>query len=121
MDSDLVKPIHKLYQLKLYGRWLFVILVWLLLGSWSLWQFRQDFALIQDHFTWVAIRYGLAFQLLPTFGLFFCIGLTGSTLVWQSSHLIWGISPKEMLRLEVEVKRIQAEGPRHPFWKWIFK
>lgn len=121
MDVDLNKQIHRLYQLKLYGRWLLVVLCWLFVGPWLLWQFREDLSLIQENFTWVAIRYGLAFQLIPTLGLFICIGLTASTLVWQSIHLIWGLSPKEKLQLEAQVKTIQAIGPRHPFWRWLFE
>ena len=120
MNSNISQPVQRLYQLNLYGRWFLVVSAWLILAPWSLWRLRGDLGLLQDHFTWVAIRYGLAFLLVPAFCLFFCIGLTGSVLVWHSQHLCWGISPREQLRWENQVKKIQSLDPRHPLWRWVF-
>lgn len=119
-DPSLTQQIQRLYELNLYRRWLFVMLCWLTLGQYALWQLREEIVLIREHFTWVAIRYGLAFNLIPAFSLFFCIGATGAVLVWQSLHIINGLSPREKMRLENQVKHIQKSGPKHPLWKWVF-
>ncbi|MEM8780221.1 MAG: hypothetical protein AAGF26_15390 [Cyanobacteria bacterium P01_G01_bin.49] len=118
-DPILTCQIQRLYELTLYRRWLFVILCWLTLGQYSLWQLREEFSLLREHFTWVAVRYGLAFNLIPAFSLFFCVGVTGAVLVWQSLHIINGFSPREKMRLENQVKQIQKSGPKHPLWKLI--
>ena len=39
------------------------------------------------HFTWVALRYAIAFNRLPALGLSFCIGLTVATLIGHSHSL----------------------------------
>jgi hypothetical protein len=119
-DPNLAEQVQRLYELSIYRRWLFVMLCWLTFGQYGLWQFRGDFDLWRDHFTWVALRYGLAFHMMAAFGIFFCIGMTGAVLVWQSSHILRGLSPREKLRLENEVKNIRELGPKHPLWKWIF-
>ncbi len=114
------QQVQRLYQLNLYRRWLFVILAWLTLGLFSLWQLRREFELWHEHFTWVAVRYGLAFNLISAFSLFFCIGITGAVLVWQSTHILRGLSPREKLRLENQLKKIKQLKPSHPLRKWIF-
>lgn len=119
--SDLTKPAQKLFTLQLYGRWSFVAIAWLTLAPLSIWELREDISIIQDHFTWAAVRYSLAFNILPAYCLFFCVAITGSVLVWQSLYILKGISPREQLRLENQVKKIQITGPKHPLWKWIFK
>ena len=118
-DPILNQQVQRLYQFNLYGRWLFVIFCWLTLGLFSTWQLRGEFELWQQHFTWAAVRYGLAFNLIPAFSLFFCFGVTGSVFVWQSSHILYGLSPREKLRLKNQVLKIQKSGPSHPLWKWI--
>lgn len=120
-DPILPQQVQRLYQFNLYGRWLFVLFCWLTLGLFSVWRLRGEFVLWYEDFTWVALRYGLAFNLTPSFSLFFCIGVTGSVLVWQSCHIVRGLSPREKLRLENQVIKIQKSGPSHPLWKWIFK
>ncbi len=40
------------------------------------------------HFTWVALRYAIAFNRLPALGLSFCIGLTVATLISHSRSLV---------------------------------
>ncbi|MBE9176438.1 hypothetical protein IQ225_15985 [Synechocystis salina LEGE 06155] len=120
-DQCLSKPAYRLYQAGVYGRWLVVALLWCTLIPWSLWQFREDIVLLQDHFTWVAIRYGFAFQLVPAFTLFASIGFTGAVLVRQSCHLLWGLSIKERNNLIRGTARIRKIGPRHPLWRWLFR
>ncbi|HAC65328.1 MAG TPA: hypothetical protein DCF68_17815 [Cyanothece sp. UBA12306] len=120
-DPLLNQQVQRLYQFNLYGRWLFVLACWLTLGLFSLWHLREEFLIWHEHFTWVALRYGLAFNIIPAFSLFFCIGVTGSVLVWQSTHILRGLSPREQLRLKNQVLNIQKSGPSHPLWKWISK
>ncbi|MGP0128544.1 MAG: hypothetical protein ACTMUB_04530 [cyanobacterium endosymbiont of Rhopalodia musculus] len=118
-DTILNQQVQRLYQLNLYRRWLFIILCWLTLGSFSLWKLWGEFELWHEHFTWVALRYGLAFNLLPTFSLFFCIAITGAVLTWHSSYIICGLSPREKVRLKNQLKKIQQLKPSHPLRKWV--
>jgi hypothetical protein len=120
-DSELQQQVEKLHRLTVYGRWLLVLGCWLLIGLASLWAFRNDIALIRQYFTWTALRYALAFNYWPSIGLAFCLAITGAVLVWQSRNIILGISPREKLRLEQQVRKIQAKGPRHPLWRWVVK
>ncbi len=112
--------IKRLYKLNLYGRWLFVVVCWLTFGTYSLWHLRGEFELWREHFTWVAVRYGFAFNLIPAFSLFFCVGVTGSVLVWQSTHILRGFSPREKMRLENQLKKIEQLKPNNPIRKWVF-
>jgi hypothetical protein len=116
----LSKPAYRLYCIGGYCRWGGVVLVWLTLIPWALLQFRDDIRLLLDHFTWVALRYSFSFQLLPTFCLLMGLGITGSVLVRQSCHLLWGLSIKERNRLIRNTSKIRQMGPRHPLWKWLF-
>ncbi len=116
---NLSKPARRLYELSLYGRWLFVLLCWLMLAPYSVWRLWKDFQLWREHFTWVAVRYAFAFNLIAAFSLFFCIGITGAVLVWQSNHLLRGLSDREKMRLENQARKIQESGSQHPLWKWV--
>lgn len=118
-DSDFQQKVTKLYQLSIYGRWLVVIASWLTFGVYALWSLREEIAIALDYFTWAAVYYGLHFNFIPTLCLAFCIGMTTSVLVWQSRNLIWGLPAIEKHRLERKVKKIIAQGDRHPLWKWI--
>ncbi len=120
-NSDLSKPIQRLFKLYLYGRWFFAAIAWLILAPWAIWQLKDDIALINEYFTWVAVRYSLAFHLIPVYCLFFCFGMTVSVLVRHIIYILKGLSPREQLRLENQVKKIQATGPKHPLWKWIYR
>jgi hypothetical protein len=120
LDFQLHKQVQRLYQLNLYGRWFFVVICWLSLGTLGVWGLRHEFPIWQDYFTWTALRYGLAYNLSYTLCIGFCIGLTASVLVWQSYNLLHGgIAPHERQRLERKVKKIRLIGSRHPLWKWI--
>lgn len=119
LDPSFVSQVQRLHQLTVYGRWLFVGLLWLSIGSLSLWGLRSEIALWQQYFTWVAVRYGLYYNPLPTFGLAICIGMTASVLVWQSRNILLGVPPQEQRRLEQQVCRIRQQGPSHPLWKWV--
>jgi hypothetical protein len=120
-EIDLIfkRQVQKLHQLTVYSRWLVVALLWLTIGSLSLWGLREEIALWLQYFTWVAVRYGLYYNPLPAFGLAFCISMTISAIVWQSRNLLLGLPPKEQQRLEQQVYRIRQQGASHPLWKWI--
>lgn len=117
--SDFQQKVDRLYKLSIYGRWLVVILSWLTLGLYAIWNLRAEIALCLDYFTWAALYYGLHFNFLPTLCLAFCIGITASVLVWQSRNIIWGLPDSEKRKLEGQVKKIMAKGIKHPLWKWI--
>ena len=118
-QSDFQHKVARLYKLSVYKRWLFVAVSWLTLGSYALWDLREEIAFAVDYFTWAAIYYGLHFNFVPTLCLAFCIGVTVSALVWQSRNLIWGLPADEKRKLEKQVKRILAKGDKHPLWNWI--
>lgn len=119
IHADFQQKVEKLYQLSIYGRWLFVIASWLTLGLYALWNLKEEIAIALDYFTWAAVYYGLHFNFVPTLCLAFCIGVTVSALVWQSRNLIWGLPVEEKRRLEKQVKKILAKGNKHPLWKWL--
>ncbi|WP_346016645.1 hypothetical protein [Chroococcidiopsis sp. CCMEE 29] len=119
LDPTFKQQVQKLHHLTVYGRWLIVGLLWLSIGSLSLWGLRAEIALWRQYFTWVAVRYGLYYNPLPTFGLALCIGMTISVLVWQSRNILLGLPPKEQRRLEQQVRRIRQQGKSHPLWKWV--
>lgn len=116
---DFQHKVARLYKLSVYKRWLFVAVSWLTLGSYALWDLREEIAIAVDYFTWAAIYYGLHFNFVPTICLAFCIGVTVSALVWQSRNLIWGLPADEKRKLKKQVKKILAKGDKHPLWKWI--
>lgn len=113
------QQVQRLHQLTVYGRWLLVGLLWVSIGSLSLWALRSEIALWRQYFTWVAVRYGLYYNPLPTFGLALCIGMTVATLVWQSRNILLGLPIQEKQHLEQQVLRIRRQGSSHPLWKWI--
>jgi len=118
-DQSFVQQVQRLHQLTVYGRWLFVICLWLTIAPLSLWNLHAEIALWQQYFTWVAVRYGLLYHPLSTLGLAFCIGMTTAVLIWQSRNILIGLPPQEKERLEKQVYRIRQQGPTHPLWKWV--
>jgi hypothetical protein len=119
IDPQFKVEMDRLYRLTLYGRWVLVGLLWLLLGSWSLWDLRESITLMQTYFTWSALRYGLVFHPLGAIGLGLCVSLTVSVLVWQSRNLIWGLPQTEQKRLHESVCKIRQQGRSHPLWRWV--
>ena len=119
IDTNFTQQVQKLHQLTVYGRWFFVGCLWLTIAPLSLWNLRGELALLQQYFTWVAVRYGLFYNPLSTLGLAICIGTTVSTLVWQSRNILLGLPQQEQKRLEKQVFKIRQQGHTHPLWKWI--
>lgn len=119
-DNDTFKvQVQRLHQIAVGGRWLAIGLLWLTVGSLSIWSLRHEISLWQEYFTWVAVRYGMHHNPLPAFGLSLCIGMTTAVLVWQSRNILLGISPQYRKRLELSVCRIRQQGASHPLWKWV--
>lgn len=119
LDPTFKQQVQRLHHLTVYGRWLFVALLWISIGSLSLWGLRSEIALWRQYITWAAVRYGLYYNPLPTFGLAFCIGMTVAVLVWQSRNILLGLPRPEQRRLEEQVYRIRQQGSSHPLWKWV--
>ena len=121
LDPIFKNQIDRLYHLTIYGRWLTLGLLWLTVGAYSLYELRYPLSLVQEYFTWAAVKYGLAFQPIPALGLCLCVGMTASTLIGQSYNSIWGISKPERQRLIKQVAKIRKQGSSHPLWKWVVR
>ncbi len=113
------EDLQRLLVLMTYGRWMVVLTLWLTVGLVSLWQFRFRIQLLLDSFTWVALRYGLAYHQVAAFGLSLCLGMTIAVLGWHSRTLFFGLSKPEQLRLQQQAVRIRQQGPTHPLWRWV--
>lgn len=114
------QTLQRLHRLTVYGRWFVVLLAWLTVGSLSLWQLRFRIQLLMDSFTWVGVRYGLAYHQGAALGLFVCIGMTFAVLVWHSRNLLFGLPKEEQLRLQLQAERIRQQGSTHPLWRWVY-
>jgi hypothetical protein len=119
LDPQFGMEVERLYRVMLYGRWLVAGLLWLTVGGLSLWDLRGTIALMQQYFTWSALRYGLLFHPFGAIGLGLCIGMTVSVLIWQSRNILWGLPPSEQKRLQQAVCKIRQQGSSHPLWKWV--
>lgn len=119
LDPTLKHQVQRLHELTVYARWLLVAILWITLGSLSLWGWRYELSLLRSQFTWAALRYGIAYNRLPAMGLGICIGMTTAVLVWQSRNILLGIPPAEQKRLEQQVRWISQQGASHPLWKWV--
>jgi hypothetical protein len=117
--KSLRQQVQRLHQLEIYGRWLAVAAIWMSFGIYAIWGLRREIALWQQHLTWAAVRYALAYNPMPSLCLFFCLGVTAAVMVWQGQRALLGLSHRERQRLEKQVEKIQAIGPRHPLWKWV--
>lgn len=115
----LSQQIAKLHQLEVWRRWLSMLLMWLTLGSWSLWDVRESIVILREYFSWPGILYGFYFHLGGGCGLLFCLLSTCSSLLWQISHSAGQLSAKERYQLEVRVRQIQARGQDNWLWRWI--
>lgn len=119
LQSNFERKVAKLHRLTVYGRWLLVLISWLTLGTYALWQLQEEIALWFDYFTWAAVYYTFHFNFVPTICLAFCLGMTISVLLWQSRNIIWGLPPNEHRQLVKQVKQIEARGQKHPLWKLL--
>jgi hypothetical protein len=119
VDPLLERQVQRLIEVQTYLRWIFDGFLWLTVGTASIWALRSDIELWIATFTWAAVRISLAFHRLPFLGLGICVAMTLSTLVWQSSIILWGINQREKRSLIGQVKRIKEKGKSHPLWRWV--
>ena len=119
-DPTFQAAVQRLHELTVYGRWLTVLGLWLTIGSVSLWNLRYPISLLQDYFTWAAVRWGIVFQPLPAMGLGLCVSMTIAVLVWQSRNILVGLPKSERQRLEKQVLKIREQGSSHPLWRWVY-
>jgi hypothetical protein len=120
LDPNFQQQVERLHQLSVCGRWLVVGIIWISIGSFSLWNLRYPISLLREDFTWAALRYGLAFNPLSAAGFGLCVGMTTAVLVWQSRNILLGLPESERRRLETQVRRIRQQGANHPLWKWMY-
>ncbi len=120
-DPTFEQEVQRLHEYTVAARWVLVLLLWLTLGSFSLWALRSDFKLLYDHFTWASLRYALSMRYnpVPAIGLTFSVSMTVAVLVWQSRNILFGMPQSERSRLEQQLLRIRQQGQSHPLWKWI--
>ncbi len=119
-DAKLLdRYVQRLLQVQTWGRWLFVLFLWLTLGTFCIWRLRSDIALWLEYFTWAAVRISLQYNRLTFLGIGLCLGLTLSTLIWQSYNILWGVSKDEYRSLVKQVNNIKNQGPSHPLWQWV--
>lgn len=109
----------RLHRFNLCGRWAFVLLLWLVLGSLSIWQLWPAIELMIEYFTWAALRYTLAFQPFAALGLMMCVGPTIGLLFWQSRNILLGLPKHDVQRLEKTVGKVREQGTSHPLWHWV--
>ncbi|MCG5057873.1 MAG: hypothetical protein KA714_07640 [Limnoraphis sp. WC205] len=118
-DSIFQAQVQKLHELIVWGRWLVVGFLWMTIAPLSLWGLRSEISLWLEHFTWAAVRYGLAEHRLSAVGLGLCLGMMVGVLVWQSRNILLGMPAEYKQRLEERVWQIRQQGPSHPLWKWV--
>lgn len=95
------------------NRWWWLALgLWLTLAPISLWQLRTTGQQLAEHFTWAALRYGLAFNRGAAAGLGLCCGLTVALLLSETRYLYGGLSRRERYRL-IQALRQQTSSAKH--------
>ncbi len=119
-DPTFQAAVQRLHKLTVYGRWLTVLGLWLTVGSLSFWSLRYPISLLQDYFTWAAVRWAIVFQPLPAMGLGICVAMTVAVLIWQSRNILVGLPKLERQRLEKQVLKICEQGSSHPLWRWVY-
>jgi hypothetical protein len=119
-QSHLAHQVTRLRQLDAAMRWGSVAMIWLTLGVWSCWEMRESLALLGEYFSLTGLQYSVFFHLWGGgTGLIVCVALTLSSLVWQIGQWLWPMTDRERHRLRLRVQRIQAQGAKHPLWRWI--
>lgn len=119
--TEFERQVLRLHELTVWGRWLFILGCWLVVLPLALWTLRAEFALWRSHFTVAALRYAIQYNLPAALAIGACVGLTLSTLLWQSANILWGFPPEYRKHLERRVTRIRTSGRRHPLWRWVME
>ncbi|MBV5260587.1 hypothetical protein FLX56_19430 [Synechococcus moorigangaii CMS01] len=120
-DNHLSPLATKLVKLTIFGRWLMVVLLWLILGSYSVWALRPEFPLWQDYLTWAVVRLSLGYHFWASVALSICIAYTCGVLVWHSQKLLRGWSAQERYRFNQWAERL-AQNRHHWLWsvlEWL--
>ncbi|MGY2838211.1 hypothetical protein ACVWZI_000497 [Thermostichus sp. OS-CIW-28] len=110
--------------LRLYhgGSFIFLGLLWLVVGIPSLWALRADIARLWDYFTWTGLRYALFHRPgWPTLGLLLCVSFTMGILIAQSRYELFGLYPVERLMLEQQSRWILSLPVWHPLRRWLVR
>ena len=118
---DLALAIQRLHRLQVIARWCFNGAVTIVLMPPSVWSLRGEFQLWLQHFTWVALRYGLGFNPWATLGMVVPVSLVTATLVWHTRNILRGLPDAEHYRLQQEALKIREQGRRHWLWRWVWK
>lgn len=115
------EEIKKLDQFNLYSRWVVVVLCWLLLIPWSIWEFRESIEICQNQCTWATVRLALEFNPFAALAISFCIGLPTSVLVKQSIYILrGGLSDQEKYYLRQRVQKIGHQGRKNLLYQWVY-
>lgn len=117
VDPQHQRQIERLRVILLRRWWRTSVLLWLTVGSLSLWSLRGEGAMLRQYFTWTGVRYAVAYNRLAALGLGLCVGLTVALLVAESRHILFGPTPSERQRLNQLHHQILQQGPTHPLWK----
>lgn len=117
VDPQYQRQIERLRVILLRRWWRSNVILWLTVGSLSLWSLRGEWAMLRQYFTWTAVRYALAYNRLAALGLGLCMGLTVALLVAESRHILFGLAGSEQQRLDQLHHHILQQGPTHPLWK----
>ena len=120
-DPTFEQEIERLRQCIIQTWWRVIGILWLTVGLFSVWGLRFEIQKWRDYFTWTAVRYGLAYNPIYSFGLALCVGLTVSILISESRHILFGLAKAERRRLEKQLHYIRQQGPSHPFWKSVVR
>lgn len=116
MDPQHQRQIERLRVILLRRWWRTTAILWLTVGSLSLWSLRGEWAMLRQYFTWTAVRYAVAYNRLAALSLGLCAGLTVALLVAESRHILFGLSRSEQQRLDRLHSDIHHQGPSHPLW-----
>jgi len=114
LDPTFKQQVQRLH-LTVYGRWLFVALLWISIGSLSLWSTFRNCPVAAMLYL-VAVRYGLYYNPLPTFGLAFvsvccCLGLA------KSEYFAGTATPRTAAQKNRFIE-FDSRGQVIP-WKWV--
>ncbi|MDR9402785.1 MAG: hypothetical protein RI580_05035 [Halothece sp. Uz-M2-17] len=118
-DSELEMQMQRLHRLMVLSRWALVVVSWVITLPIVFWQLQEEIALIQSHFTLAAVRYAFIFNPYCAIALSWCLGITTAVLLWQSSNILFGFSPRYRQELEKQVRRIRRRGKSHFLWRWV--
>ena len=116
VDPQYQRQIERLRIILLRRWWRFTALLWLTVGSLSLWSLRGEWVYLRQYFTWTAVRYAVAYNRLAALGLGLCVALTVALLVAESRHILFGLARSEQQRLDQLHHQILQQGPTHPLW-----